>query len=135
MDFDVGVVLLFVVLGCAMVFGALFLGRFLRPPGGRKEAESTYECGEKPLASGWYNFNPRFYLLALVFLIFDVEIAITFPALVVLKDWTSLGLGWLAFIEVVIFVVILVAGLAYLWARGDLQWIKKLDGRPSTNAD
>ncbi len=127
MDFEVGIVLLFVALGAAFVFGALFIGRFLRPVGGRPESVSTYECGEVPLTKGWYNFNPRFYLLALVFLVFDVELAVTFPVLVVLKDALALGWGGVALVEIVLFLVVLVAGLVFLWARGDLEWIKKLE--------
>jgi NADH-quinone oxidoreductase subunit A len=88
---------------------------------------ATYECGEEPVGPGWYNFNPRFYLLALVFLIFDVEVVVTYPVVVVLRQWAGLGKGLTAFFEILIFILILVSGLIFLWARGDLEWIKKLN--------
>ena len=79
----------------------------------------SYECGEIPEGSAWVQFNIRFYVIALIFLIFDVEIVFLFPWAVVYQE-----LGLLAFIEAFIFVLILVVGFAYVWVKGDLDWVK-----------
>ena len=79
----------------------------------------SYECGELPEGSAWVKFNIRFYVIALVFLIFDVEIVFLFPWAVVFQE-----LGLLAFIEAFLFVLILVVGFVYVWAKGDLDWVK-----------
>ena len=79
----------------------------------------SYECGEIPEGSAWVQFNIRFYVIALIFLIFDVEIVFLFPWAVVYQD-----LGLLAFIEAFIFVLILIVGFIYVWAKGDLDWVK-----------
>jgi len=87
---------------------------------------STYECGEIPYGSSWVQFNIRFYVVALIFIIFDVEVALLYPWAVVFQR-----LGWLAFIEAFIFIVILLAGLAYLWKEGDLEWVRTLQDTPA----
>jgi len=74
----------------------------------------------------WYNFNPRFYLIALAFVIFEVDIALTFPVVVVYAEWTKKGNGWVALTELVLFTAILLIGLIWAWAHGDLEWVKKL---------
>ena len=79
----------------------------------------SYECGEIPEGSAWVQFNIRFYVIALIFLIFDVEIVFLFPWAVVYQE-----LGLLAFIEAFIFVLILIVGFVYVWAKGDLEWVK-----------
>ena len=79
----------------------------------------SYECGEIPDGSAWVKFNIRFYVIALIFLIFDVEIVFLFPWAVVYQE-----LGLLAFIEAFLFVLILVVGFIYIWAKGDLDWVK-----------
>src|SRR5437899_11003575 len=85
-----------------------------------------YECGEKPIGQAWYNFNPRFYLIALVFVIFEVEIAFMFPVASVYKWFLDRGQGLLVFLEIFVFVAILSVGLAYVWAMGDLVRVKGL---------
>ena len=79
----------------------------------------SYECGEVPEGSAWVQFNIRFYVIALIFLIFDVEIVFLFPWAVVYHE-----LGLLAFIEAFLFVLILVVGFIYVWVKGDLDWVK-----------
>jgi len=125
--FEFSLIFVFLALGLGFVFIALVLGALIRPRRMGQKRNETYECGEPPIGSGWYNFNPRFYMLALIFLIFDVEIVLTFPVIAVLRRWAASGQGLLAFIEILIFVVILVAGLIFLWVRGDLEWIKKIE--------
>ena len=78
-----------------------------------------YECGELPEGSAWVQFNIRFYIIALIFIIFDVEVVFLFPWAVVFKD-----IGLLAFVEVMIFLGILIVGFVYVWLKGDLDWVK-----------
>jgi NADH-quinone oxidoreductase subunit A len=82
----------------------------------------SYECGEVPEGSAWIRFNIRFYVVALIFLIFDVEIVFLLPWAVVFKK-----LGAFAFMEGLIFIGILAIGLAYVWNKGDLEWVKSED--------
>jgi len=119
-------VLIFSGLAIFFVLGSLVAGRLLRPDYPTAEKSMIYECGEKPIGHAWYNFNPRFYLIALVFVIFEVEIAFMFPVVSVYKWFLDQGQGLLAFAEIFVFVAILAVGLAYVWAMGDLEWVKKL---------
>ena len=77
----------------------------------------TYECGEEPIGDAWVQFNMRYYIFALLFVIFDVEIVFLYPWAVVFSQ-----LGIIAFMEMMIFIGILVVGLAYAWAKGALKW-------------
>jgi len=126
MPFHFANVLLFSATAILFVFGSLLAGRFLRPNAPNREKGMIYECGEKPIGQAWFNFNPRFYLIALVFVIFEVEIAFMYPVASVYKWFIDQGQGMLAFIEIGVFVVILAVGLAYVWAMGDLNWVKGL---------
>ena len=126
MPFHFANVLLFTVTAVGFVFLSLFGGRFLRPNNPTAEKSMIYECGEKPIGQAWYNFNPRFYLIALVFVIFEVEIAFMYPVASVYKWFIDHGQGLLAFSEIFVFVAILAVGLAYVWAMGDLEWVKGL---------
>ena len=126
MLFQFGNVLLFSATAVLFVFGSLLAGRFLRPNAPTREKSMIYECGEKPIGQAWFNFNPRFYLIALVFVIFEVEIAFMFPVASVYKWFIDHGQGVLAFAEIFVFVAILAVGLAYVWAMGDLEWVKGL---------
>lgn len=123
-----GNALTFIVVGVVFVLGGMLTSRLLAPNRPNPEKLSTYECGEEPLGNAWGQFNMRFYVMGLVFLIFDVEILLLFP-------WASVftlepllaearAWGWLTLIEVGIFVVILLLGLAYVWAKGDIDWIR-----------
>lgn len=122
---DFSQVYVIAVVGIIFVFGALFAGRFFRPKNPNRVKSEAYECGEEAKGSAWINFNIRFYLIALIFVIFDVEAALIFPAVAVYKSWITTGMGWLAFTEVFIFVAILFLGLVYVWAKKDLEWVKK----------
>ncbi len=123
MLFGFASVLLFLVVGFVFLAIALLLSRLIQPkgkPGADKYI--PYECGEVPEGSAWIRFNIRFYVLALIFIIFDVEIVFLLPWAVVFKR-----LGLFAFIEGLIFIGILVVGLAYVWKKGDLEWVKPGD--------
>ena len=126
MPFHFANVLVFSALAILFVLGSLVAGRFLRPHNPTAEKSMIYECGEKPIGHAWYNFNPRFYLIALVFVIFEVEIAFMYPVASVYRYFIEKGQGMLAFLEIFVFVAILAVGLAYVWAMGDLEWVKGL---------
>jgi NADH-quinone oxidoreductase subunit A len=126
MPFHFANVLLFSATAILFVFGSLLAGRFLRPHAPNREKSMIYECGEKPIGQAWFNFNPRFYLIALVFVIFEVEIAFMYPVASVYKWFIDKGQGVLAFVEIAVFVAILAVGLAYVWGMGDLEWVKGL---------
>jgi len=119
-------VLLFSVTAIGFVLLSLVGGRFLRPNNPTAEKGMIYECGEKPIGQAWYNFNPRFYLIALVFVIFEVEIAFMYPVAAVYRSFIESGQGLLVFGEIFVFVAILAVGLGYVWAMGDLEWVKGL---------
>lgn len=128
MRFDFSVVLIYLAVSAAVVGFALFLARLVAPRIPDEEKSTPYECGERPIGSGWFNFNPRFYLMALVFIVFDVEIALTYPVAVVAREWIENGRALAAVVEIVLFLGILAAALAYVWGRGDLEWIRDLRG-------
>ena len=135
MHFDYANVLVFAILAMLFVGGALLIGRLFRPNRPSFEKSRTYECGEIPTGSAWINMNPRFYLIALIFLIFDVEIAFIFPVATVFRNFLETGHGLLALGEILVFVLILFAGLIFVWGRGDLEWFKVIqqeDGPETT---
>jgi len=113
------IVLLFLLIGMLIVGITLVVSRILQPRKSYPEKYIPYECGELPQGQAWIQFNNRFYVIALIFLIFDVEILFMFPWAVVFDTF-----GMLAFVEMLIFIVILLVGLAYVWAKGDLEWVK-----------
>ncbi|RPH94764.1 NADH-quinone oxidoreductase subunit A [candidate division KSB1 bacterium] len=112
-------ILIFFIAGASVVALALAVSRLLAPHHPNPEKTSTYECGELPVGSPWVRFNTRFYVVALIFLIFDVEVLFVFPWAVSLHS-----LGLLAWIDMAIFIVILAVGLAYVWGKGDLDWVR-----------
>jgi NADH:ubiquinone oxidoreductase subunit 3 (subunit A) len=116
-------VLLFMVVAVLFLVVSLVMSRIFRYTGDYSpEKYLSYECGEKPEGDAWIQFNIRFYVIALIFIIFDVEIIFLLPWAVVFKQ-----LGMFAFVEGLIFIGILVVGLAYVWAKGDLAWVKPED--------
>jgi len=126
MPIELANLLVFVILAGAFLFVTLALGKRLRPSAPGLDKGLGYECGERPMGSSWFNFNPRFYVIALVFLIFDVEVAFTYPVAVVFKRWVARGQAGLALVEIGAFVAVLAFGLAYVWRRGDLAWLRDL---------
>lgn len=123
-----GAVAIFFMVAAGFIFGSMIMGKLIRPDNPYAEKLATYECGEAPVGSAWFNFNPRFYIIALIYLIFDVEIAFIYPITTVFKRWIAQGWGWVALLEVVIFIAILLLGLVYVWAKGDLEWIRSVRG-------
>lgn len=121
MDLDFANVLIFLVVGCVFVLLNLTVSRLLQTRLFTEEKYIPYECGEDPVGDTRIKFNARFYIIALIFLIFDVEIVFLFPWGVVFRE-----IGVLAFVEMVIFIAILLVGLAYVWVKGDLEWIRSI---------
>ncbi|MSP60757.1 MAG: NADH-quinone oxidoreductase subunit A [Myxococcales bacterium] len=125
MQFGLANILFFIGIGIAVPFTMLFAGWLLRPNVPESQKALIYECGEEPVEQAWFNFNPRFYIVALIFLIFDVEVAFTYPVAVAFRRFVALGQGGFAFLELLVFILILVLGLAYVWKHGDLEWIRR----------
>ena len=125
MTFQLASVLVFLLVACGFLAVTLLIGKLLRPSTPTATKGAGYECGEQPLGGGWFNFNPRFYIVALVFLIFDVEIAFTYPVAAVFRRWVATGEGAVAFLEIAVFIAVLGFALAYVWRRGDLEWLRR----------
>ncbi len=118
MAFDFAMVFLFILVAALFVLLSLIAGSFVRRDRYEPEKMAVYECGEPAIGSSRIRYNIRFYRLALVFLVFEVEVVFLFPAAVILKR-----MGWLGLAEVFAFVAILVIALAYAWRFGSLEWI------------
>jgi NADH-quinone oxidoreductase subunit A len=168
---------LIIFIGTAVGFLAvnLIVGKIVRPDRPTAEKSTVYECGEPAIGSSWIQFDLRFYVVALLFVIFDVEMAFFFPWAVVfgnanklaqddltieqrieaqnsmlpnrtaptegsIKDQQSAAkkLAWIAFADILVFFGVLLVGFAYLWKRGDLDWVRSTvaqDSEPSPTAN
>jgi NADH-quinone oxidoreductase subunit A len=136
---EFGKILIFLITGFLMVGLALFISRLVAPNRPNPEKLTSYECGEEPYGNSWMPFNARFYVIALVFLLFDVEMVFIFPWATVfgsheLNNAMPLW-GKMSLIEMFVFVGILILGLAYVWRKGDLNWIKPSPQIPSVNVN
>jgi NADH-quinone oxidoreductase subunit A len=158
----VGYLLLFTFVAAFFVFFHLVLGRVVRPVKPDPEKLTIYECGEPTIGSAWIQFDLRFYVVALLFVIFDVEVAFFFPWAVVFGKVNALArtdlpeqqrtvlteeldanargaslpvnpvgqaaaayrFAWIAFVDILVFFGVLLVGFAYLWKRGDLDWVR-----------
>ncbi len=103
---------------------SLLISRWLAPRMPDRLKAVPYECGETPVGSPFIRFNPRYYVFALAFLIFDVEIIFMLPCAAVFSDWVAQNMGLVALIEILTFASFLVLGLAYVWRQGDLVWVQ-----------
>lgn len=165
----VTLMLVFVAVGIGFLVTNLFIGKLIRPSRPETADKGTvYECGEPPVGSSWIQFDLRFYVVALLFVIFDVEMAFFFPwatvfggsnrladpnisveekaaiqqslsgqeppAGVVPDADTAHTLATLAFIDILVFFGVLLVGFAYLWKRGDLEWVRSMAGQPGPSA-
>lgn len=154
-------VLIFVAAGLTLLAANLVLGRLVRPDRPSPEKGEVYECGEQAIGTAWVQFDLRFYVVALLFVIFDVELAFFFPWAVVFGSATRAAdesrpaevrieagrnldpqgasgaaateapdaaaagsLAWVAFADILVFFGVLLVGFAYLWRRGDLEWVR-----------
>jgi NADH-quinone oxidoreductase subunit A len=152
--------LIFLAAGLTLLAANLVLGWFIRPNKPSPEKAEVYECGEQPVGPAWVQFDLRFYVVALLFVIFDVELAFFFPWAVVFGSATRAAdetqpvevrveaarnlqpqgaqaelieapapaaarrLAWVAFADILVFFGVLLVGFAYLWRRGDLEWVR-----------
>lgn len=123
---EFGNIFIFILVAMGFVLLVLTLGKFIRPDNPNPIKNSVYECGEPPVGSGTSQFNMRFYLIAFVFVIFDVEIAFMYPVTVIFRDLLQDGWGWLALVEIALFVLILLVGFIYAWTQGGLDWERSL---------
>jgi NADH-quinone oxidoreductase subunit A len=155
----VATILVFVAVGIGFLAFNLLVGRLVRPDRPSPEKGDIYECGEEPIGSAWIQFDLRFYVVALLFVVFDVEIAFFFPWAVVfgsanraadvslppeqraeaaqalampgttaaVPDAATMdALARFAFLDLMVFFGILLVGFAYLWRRGDLEWVRSV---------
>ncbi len=129
MYFHFGNVLVFTLIGLGLGAFHLIMGSLLRPHNPETKKLTTYECGELPTGSAWINFNIRFYLIALVFVIFDIEVAFIYPVAVAFRDFVLAGNGLFALTEIFLFLGILAVGLVYVWKKRDLEWIKRVQAQ------
>jgi NADH-quinone oxidoreductase subunit A len=143
MTTTVGYLLLFTAVGVGFILFNLTLGKLLRPAKMNPEKGKIYECGEPTIGSAWVQFDLRFYVVALLFVIFDVEMAFFFPWAVVFGqgiqaadagDAAARTLTWIAFGDILFFFGVLLVGFAYLWKRGDLNWVRSLAAQKSDEA-
>ena len=116
---EFGKIFVFILTAILFVVVAIFVARLLRPKRPTFENLTTYECGENPEGSPWVKFNIRFYVGALIFLIFDVEVVLLIPWAVVYKE-----LGIIGYLLGAIFLILLGVGMAYEWKKGDLEWAR-----------
>ena len=115
-------ILVFLVAITGLMSFVLVLWKLLRPERHDEEKLTTYECGEEPVGNAWIQFNIRFYVFALIFVVFDVEAVFLLPWAVVFRE-----LGTLAYVEGLVFIGILAVALAYVWRKGDLSWVRPED--------
>jgi len=116
---EFGKILIFIILAIVFVTLTLYLNKLIRPNRPTHEKKKVYECGENPEGSPWVKFNIRFYVVALIFLIFDVEVVLLFPWALTYKEFGVYG-----FVVGIIFLLILALGMAYEWRKGDLEWAR-----------
>src|SRR5881392_628431 len=127
--------LVFVVVGVVFLFMHLAMGSVIRPRVPDAEKLTIYECGEPTVGSSWIQFDLRFYVVALLFVVFDVELALLFPWAVVFGranhsvDAGAHQFAIIAFMDLLFFFGVLLVGFAYLWKRGDLDWVRSTAGQ------
>jgi NADH-quinone oxidoreductase subunit A len=110
-------ILLFIIVGLAVGVAPLVLGKLAAPNRPDIEKNSPYECGFEAFEDARMKFDVRYYLVAILFILFDLEIAFLFPWAVVLKD-----IGLFGFLAMMVFLAILVVGFIYEWVKGALEW-------------
>lgn len=120
--------LLFMFAGFAMAFVGLSIGRFARPTMPHPEKETAYECGEPAIGDSWVQFDLRFYTVALVFIVFDVEIALLWPWAVVFKE-----MGAPAFWAFFVFFMLIAIPFLYEWKSGYLNWVRDSSAQERTS--
>jgi NADH-quinone oxidoreductase subunit A len=126
MYFQFGVALALAAIGVGLMVLMFGLQKLLAPNNPNPRKLTPYECGEPPTGRAWINFNVRFYLIALIFVIFEVEVAFVYPVAAVYLDWVKRGQRVYVLSEMLLFLGILFVGLIYVWVKHDLEWSKKV---------
>jgi NADH-quinone oxidoreductase subunit A len=131
---EFGKIFIYLIMGVLFVLFTFYLGKLVALKKPNPEKLTSYECGEEPTGNSWIQFNSRFYVIALVFLLFDVELAFIFPWSTVFSQQELIDAdpnwGWFSLIEMFIFIGILLIGLVYVWKKGDLNWIRPEQNLP-----
>ena len=136
-------ILVFILVAVGFLAFNLIVWWLIRPSRFSEEKLTTYECGENPQGSAWVQFNIRFYVFALIFIVFDVEAVFLLPWAVIFGHMRNAAFGetdpakvaqmmstlQFFFAEALVFITILVVGLAYVWRKGDLEWVRPEDRR------
>ncbi|MGQ9687622.1 MAG: NADH-quinone oxidoreductase subunit A [Desulfobaccales bacterium] len=110
-------VLIYMVITVGLVLLIVGLSEFLGTKKHTYQKDLAYECGMDPVGDARHRYSVRFYVIAMFFIVFDIEAIFLYPWAVVFKP-----LGWFGFVEMAVFIFILVVGLAYVWGKGALEW-------------
>ena len=110
-------ILLMIALGAGFALFSVVLSSLLGPRKPTPEKSAPYECGMPPVGDARERQSVKFYLVAMIFLLFDIEIAFLYPWAMALRE-----LGWNGFVQVLLFMVLLLAGYVYVWRKGALDW-------------
>jgi len=110
-------IILLAALGAAFAIGSVVLANLLGPRKPSAEKEAPYECGMPPVGDARERQSVKFYLVAMIFLLFDIEVAFLYPWAMALRD-----LQWMGFVQVLVFFLFLVVGYTYVWKKGALKW-------------
>lgn len=111
-------ILMFILVGAAFPLATLLVARLVRPSNYEKVKAAAYECGIESASEARARYSVHFYIIAVLFVVFDVEVIFLFPWAVKFN-----ALGLFGFIEMVIFIAILVLGYFYAWKKGALEWV------------
>ena len=111
-----------VALGAVVGLGGLVISGLVGPSNPTPEKEAAYECGMPPVGDARERQSVKFYLIAMIFLLFDIEVAFLYPWAMAMRD-----LGWTGLIQIVVFFLILVVGYIYIWRKGVLDWGPEFD--------
>lgn len=124
MQGDYGYILAFLIGGIVYVGSALLVSSLVRPHKPTPEKMQPYECAEHPIGSAFVQYNVRYYLFAVLFVLFDVEVVFLMPwAVGFVKMLRDSSLGALVFVEMFVFLFVLIVALVYAWKKGALEWV------------
>jgi NADH-quinone oxidoreductase subunit A len=110
-------IILMIVLGLLFAVPSVALSQFLGPRKPSPEKSAPYECGMPAVGDARERMSVKFYLVAMIFLLFDIEVAFLYPWAMALRE-----LGWAGFVQVVLFMALLLTGYVYVWRKGALDW-------------
>jgi NADH-quinone oxidoreductase subunit A len=136
---EFGKILVFMILGMSFILLGYAANAIIKKPVPNPIKNDTYECGEVSESPSRIPFNMRFYIIAIIFLLFDVELVFLFPWSTIFADAEILKTipqwGLFNLIEMFVFIALLLLGLAYVWVKGDLEWLRPKINIPVSNAN